>query len=148
MGPEFKVIVDVPVRFKDIDVGGHAHHSHALVYFEEARSAYWERITGVRGLESVEYILAEISVRYHARVLWPQLLAVGARVTRLSRRTFEMTYEVRGETDELLLTGNSTQVIFDYVSGRTKTMPETWAHAIRDLDSPSPGVHDESGAES
>ena len=25
----------VDVRFKDIDVGGHAHHSHTLVYFEE-----------------------------------------------------------------------------------------------------------------
>ena len=36
----------VEVRFKDIDIGGHAHHSHALVYFEEARSAYWREGVG------------------------------------------------------------------------------------------------------
>ena len=38
--------VEWDVRFKDVDVGGHAHHSHALVYFEEARWAYWARVVG------------------------------------------------------------------------------------------------------
>ena len=137
----FNVVVDVPVRFKDIDVGGHAHHSHALVYFEEARAAYWERVTGSRGLDGVEYILAELTVRYRARILWPQTLSVGVRVTRVTRRTFEMAYEVRGEDGTLLVTGASTQVMYDYDAGRVMEMPEAYAQAVVELD-PRSGVAD------
>ena len=103
MDDGFNVVVDVPVRFKDIDVGGHAHHSHALVYFEEARSVYWERVTGHRGLDAVDYILAEMTVRYRGRVLWPQMLRVGVRTTRITRKTFEMEYEARSEDGTVVL---------------------------------------------
>ena len=90
----FRFQYRVPVRFKDIDIGGHAHHSHALVYIEEARAAYWSGVTGRSGLDGVDYILAEARIRYHARVLWPQRLAVGARVSRLGKRHFIMEYEL------------------------------------------------------
>jgi acyl-CoA thioesterase FadM len=36
----------VEVRLKDIDVGGHAHDSHVLVYLEEARASYWQDVVG------------------------------------------------------------------------------------------------------
>lgn len=136
---QFAVVVDVPVRFKDIDVGGHAHHSHALVYFEEARAAYWSRITGRSGLEGVDYILAEVSVRYRARVLWPQVLRVGVRVTRLTRKTFEMEYAAFSEEGEILVSGSSVQVMYDYEAGRSTSLPEAYRTAISELD-PGSGV--------
>lgn len=140
MDAGFSVVVDVPVRFKDIDVGGHAHHSHALVYFEEARSAYWERVTGHRGLGAVDYILAEMTVRYRGRVLWPQTLRVGVRVTRLTRKTFEMEYEARSEDGAVVLSGASTQVMYDYERGSSMSMPDGHRRAILELD-PECGVH-------
>lgn len=126
----------MPVRFKDVDVGGHAHHSHALVYFEEARAAYWSRVTGAGGLESVDYILAEARVRYHERVLWPQRLEVGVRVSRLGKRHFEMTYEARGSAGQLLLSGATVQVMYDYGNGSTKPIPTAVREAIAELDGP------------
>ncbi len=149
MDASFHIVVDVPVRFKDIDVGGHAHHSYALVYFEEARAAYWERVSGQRGLDGVDYILAELSVRYRARVLWPQTLEVGVRVVRLTRKTFEMEYEARAEDGTVALTGRSTQIMFDYASGRTMPVPGDRVRAILELDpectvsgsSPAPASH-------
>ena len=59
----FKYWHPVDVRFKDIDVGGHVHHSIALVFFEEARAAYWASVVGRVGLEEVDFILAEARVR-------------------------------------------------------------------------------------
>jgi hypothetical protein len=53
--PTFRFHHPVVVRFRDIDAGGHAHHSQALVYFEEARSAYWSEVVGKRGLDGVGY---------------------------------------------------------------------------------------------
>lgn len=145
MDPSFSVVVDVPVRFKDIDVGGHAHHSHALVYFEEARAAYWERVTGRRGLDAVDYILAEISVRFRARILWPQTLRVGVRTIRLTRKTFEMEYEARAEDDTVVLTGRSTQVMYDYEAGRTTAITGERVESILELD-PDCGVAGSSGS--
>jgi acyl-CoA thioester hydrolase len=126
----------VPVRFKDIDVGGHAHHSHALVYFEEARAAYWREVVGRRGLDGVDYILAEVHVRYHQRVLWPQELEVGVRVSRLGKRHFEMSYEARGSGGEKLISGSSTQVMYDYSAGRAQPIPPDVEDAIRRHDGP------------
>lgn len=118
----FRFQYGVRVRFKDLDVGEHAHHSHALVYFEEARAAFWQEVAGRKGLDGVDYILAECSVRYHARVLWPQELRVGVRVSRLGKRHFVLAYEVHSDDGELLLSGSTTQVVYDYEAGASRAM--------------------------
>ncbi len=134
--PEFRFQYEVPVRFKDVDIGGHAHHSHALVYFEEARAAYWTEVAGKGGLENIDYILAEASIRYHARVLWPQKLSVGVAVSRLGKRHFVMSYEVRSQEGERLVSGTTTQVMFDYEAGATKPIPPEVREAISSWDGP------------
>lgn len=132
----FRFRFPVDVRFKDIDIGGHAHHSHALVYFEEARAAYWREVVGRGTLGDVDYILAEARVRYHARVLWPQTLDVGLRVSRLGKRHFEMEYEVLSAEGERLISGESTQVMYDYEAGSSKPIPPSVAAAITSFDGP------------
>ncbi|MEK9502069.1 acyl-CoA thioesterase [Gaopeijia maritima] len=132
----FRFTHPVEVRFKDVDVGGHAHHSHALVYFEEARAAYWHRVTGREGLDGVNYILAEARQRYHARVLWPQRLGVGVRVSRLGKRHFEMEYEVRSAEGELLVSGSTTQVMYDYEAESSMPVPADTRAAIEEIDGP------------
>lgn len=126
----------VEVRFKDIDVGGHAHHSHAFVYFEEARAAYWRQVAGRPGLEDIDYILAEAEVRWHQRVLWPQTLSVGVRVARLGKRHFEMEYEVLGEDGVRLQSGRTVQIMYDYDVGATASIPPDVRDAIERFDGP------------
>ena len=129
----------VSTRFSDIDVGGHAHHSHVLAYFEEARTAYWSRVTGRRDPMDVDYILAEVQVRYHARILYPNLLDVGVRLGRVGRKHFELEYEVRSESGERLASGRSLQVMYDYESGRSVRVTPELEERLRafqgDLDS-------------
>ena len=136
--PTFRFHHPVVVRFRDIDAGGHAHHSQALVYFEEARSAYWSAVVGKRGLDGVGYLLAEAEVRWHRRVLWPQTLAVGVRVSRLGKKHLEMVYEVVGEDGERLQSGRTVQVMYDYAAGAAKRIPEEVRAAIEALDGPFP----------
>lgn len=121
---EFRFRHPVAVRFKDIDVGGHAHHSHALVYFEEARAAYWSQVAGRQGIEEVDFILAEASIRYHRRVLYPATLQVGVRVAVLGKKHFVMEYRAHSDTGELLVSGSTTQVMFDYATGTTVRMAD------------------------
>ena len=129
--PSFKFRHAVDVRFKDIDVGGHAHHSHALVYFEEARWAYWHAVLGRGELSSVDYILAEASVRYHHRVFWPMRLDVGVRVSLLGKKHFAMAYEVTAPAGERLISGTTVQVWYDYAATRTVRIPDAVRESIR-----------------
>ena len=126
----------VTVRFRDIDVGGHAHHSEALMYFEEARWAYWREVLGRGSLEDVDYVLAEARVRWHKRVLWPQTVSVGVRVSRLGRKHFDLDYEVRGEDGSVLVSGTTTQVMFDYESERSMRMPDELRARLQEFDGP------------
>ena len=120
---EFTFWHPVHVRFKDIDVGGHAHHSLALVYFEEARAKYWKEVVGRWELDEIDFILAEARVRYHQRVLYPLRMKVGVRVPVLGKKHFVMEYLALGEDGEELLSGETTMVMFDYGVGRTKRIP-------------------------
>ena len=128
---DFSLWHEVQVRFKDLDVGGHAHHSLALVYFEEARARYWHRVAGGNDPEKVDFILAEARVRYHARILYPQTLAVGVRITSMGRKHFVMEYLARSQEGVDLASGETTMVMYDYVAGRTKRIPDAVRASIQ-----------------
>lgn len=113
----------VEVRFKDIDVGGHAHHSHALVYFEEARAAYWRQVVGRSPACGVDYVLADASLRWHHRVMWPGCLDVSVRVSLLGRKHFRMDYLVDSPEGERLVSGSTVQVMYDYTTSTSKRVP-------------------------
>jgi len=130
----FSVWTDVAVRFKDIDVGGHAHHSTVLVYFEEARARYWQEVVGKGGADEVDFILAEARVRYHARILYPQALNVGVRVARLGKKHFVMEYLALDPDGEALASGETTMVMFDYDARRSKAVPPEVVAAIRERE--------------
>lgn len=136
MSELFRFHHPVAVRFRDIDVGGHAHHSEALMYFEEARASYWRQVCGRGGLGDVDYIMAEAEVRWHRRVLWPQTLSVGVRVSRIGKKHFEMAYEVLGEDGERLQSGRTVQIMYDYEDGRTARIPDELRAAIEGFDGP------------
>jgi acyl-CoA thioester hydrolase len=131
----------VEVRFRDVDVGAHVHHSLSLVYFEEARAAYWREVVGRSGLGEIDYILAEAEIRWHRRVLWPQALEVGVRVSLLGKRHFEMEYEVLGNDGVRLQSGRTVQVMYDYQAGSSTRIPAAVHSAIESFDGPfGPGA--------
>lgn len=135
-GSEFRFHHPVTVRFRDIDIGGHAHHSEALMYFEEARWAYWREVLGRGSIDDIDHVLAEARIRWHRRVLWPQTVRVGVRVSRVGRKHFELDYEVQGEDETLLVSGTTVQVMFDYERERSVRLPESLRAALEAFDGP------------
>lgn len=135
-GSLFRFRHPVTVRFKDIDSGGHAHHSHALVYFEEARWAYFRELTGLGNPQDANYVLGDIHVRFLQRVLFPAVLDVGVRVSKVGKKTFVMEYEVLSESGDCLLTGESIQVGFDYGTGKATALPRNMRAAMEEFDGP------------
>ena len=139
MESDFRFRHPVDVRFSDIVVAGNVHHSRALIYFEEARWAYWGSVVGRGSQSDVDYTLAEVIVRYHRRIHFPSRLDVGARVSSMGRKHFVMQYEVVSQGGELLVSGESTQVMFDYDSAGTIPIPEKVRAAVEAWE---PGVNE------
>lgn len=134
--PDFRFHHPVDVRFRDVDVAGHAHHSQALIYFEEARAAYWRRVVERPGSDDIDYVLAEVRVRYHHRILYPGRLRVGVRVSLLGKKHFEMTYRVEDADGEALASGETVQVMYDYGAGASKRIPHRVRARVEELDGP------------
>ncbi len=121
----------VAVRFRDLDPMGHAHHTLPLIYFEEARAAYWREVAGRSGLQDIDYVIGEVQVRFHSRVRWPARLEVGVRVSRIGGKSFVMEYELRDGEGVLLATGRTVQVMYDYAAGRSIPVPAELVERIR-----------------
>ena len=126
----------VRVRFQDIDMYGHAHHSKPLVYFEEARWAYWKQVVTGAGVEDSRYVLAEFQVRYLNRILFPDTLEVGVRVTEIGRKHFVMEYRALSGDGEAVAEGRSVQVLYDYEAGGATSVPEALRAALEAFDGP------------
>lgn len=128
--PEFPFEHPVAVRFRDLDPMGHAHHSLPLVYFEEARAAFWRGLTGQDGLEAIDYVIGGVRVTYRERVTFPMSATVALRVSRIGGRSFTIDYELRGPEGRLLVEGSTDQVLYDYSAGRSKAIPEALRAAL------------------
>ena len=73
----------VTVRFRDLDAMGHVHHGEPLLYLEEARAAYWREVAGRATVADIDYVMGEVTVRFHRRITYPDTLDVALRVSRL-----------------------------------------------------------------
>jgi acyl-CoA thioester hydrolase len=113
----------VDVRFRDLDPMGHAHHGMPLIYLEEARAEYWRQVAGRKGLDAIDYVMAEVMVRFHERIGFPMRLDVGVRTSRLGGKAFEMQFEIRSQDGVLRASGRTVQVMFDYAAGTSKEIP-------------------------
>jgi acyl-CoA thioester hydrolase len=91
---------------------------------------------GRGGLDEVDYILAEARIRYVRRILWPQTLDVGVRVSRLGKKHFEMDYEVCSRDGEPLVRGSTVQIMYDYDAASTTRIPRDVREAVERLDGP------------
>jgi acyl-CoA thioester hydrolase len=120
----------VAVRFRDLDALGHAHHTLPLVYLEEARAAFWRELTGSATLDSIDYVMAEITVRFHARIHYPADVEVALAVDHVGSKSFTTRFElstVPGTPEgsrALLASGHAVQVAYDYGRATAKPIEE------------------------
>ena len=119
----FRCHHEVAVRFRDLDPMGHAHHSLPLIFFEEGRAAYWREVAGREGLGGIDYIMGGFELRVHGRIHFPGRLDVGVRTVRLGRSSFDMEYGLWSAGGELLASGGSAQVMYDYAASASKPIP-------------------------
>lgn len=136
------VVVDVVVRWGEMDSLGHVNNIMYLQYFEIARIAYLERL-GLdppgptwrdRGL-----IIAAVTCRFKAPVTYPDTLSVGARVSALGEDRLMMEHVAFSRRlGKVAASGQAEVVSYDYAAGRRAPLPAEWRRAIIDLEGSEP----------
>jgi acyl-CoA thioester hydrolase len=131
----FKFQRPIKVIFRDLDGMRHVNHAVYLSYCEAARNEYWIAITGIRKVEEYDFVLAELTARYHAPALLGDDLNIGCRATELRHSSFLMEHEIRNvRTGQLIFEMNSVQVMFDYETGKSIPISDKRRKQVEDYE--------------
>ena len=114
----FPVVVDIDVRWGDMDALQHVNNIVYFGYFELARVAYLERI----GMPSpgpewrdFGWVIGSTCCRYRAPVTYPDTLSVGTRIGAMSDDRVLMEYAaVSKKSGMVAVEGEALLVAYDF----------------------------------
>lgn len=124
---EFRFLVDVPLRWVDVDSEGVVNNAVYLSLMEQARFLYFEEL-GLLPDRRVEFLLAEATVRFLRPGRLGMKTTVAARTTRLGNTSFGMAYEVRA--GEVALARGEAALVFVDAAGKPRPIPAAVREAI------------------
>ena len=115
---------ELEVRFRDCDGLGHVNNAVYLTYLEQARFAFWQRLTGVSGIPR-SFIIARVECDYRVQATAGDRLIVRLRVSAVGKSSFTFEYEiVNARTRVVVATARTVQVMYDYQAGRSIPIPD------------------------
>jgi len=129
----YPFVITLDVRFRDMDGLGHVNHAIYLTYFEAARLGYYAALTGRAAIDQIDMILVEVGATYHAPATFGDQLEVGARISRIGTKSFEMEYLIVRPADRRrIASGRSVQVMYDYATERSVPVPDEFRALVAD----------------
>lgn len=138
---DFRCMVRFRVPFCDVDMLQHVNHAAYVVWAETVRGIYFaevlgESLTGANGI-----IMARLEFDYERPLDYREEVAVGCRITRIGRRSFDFVYEIWSETrKERAARGLTTLVAYDYEGKSSIVVPERWREIITAYEVVAPTV--------
>ena len=130
----FRFVHAQEVTFRDLDVFGHVNNAVYLTYIENARIGYMREVLGVESPEDLLVILAKVRIDFRSRASLGEVLEIGARVSRIGTKSFDVDHEVRGPDARLVAVASTTLVTFDYRGDTTMPVPDLWRERIKSFE--------------
>jgi acyl-CoA thioester hydrolase len=138
---DFQCITRFLVPFCDIDMLQHVNNASYVVWAETARCVYFaevlkESLAGANGI-----ILARLELDYEQPLDYREEIAVGCRISRIGRKSFDFMYEIWSETRQVRAArGVSAMVAYDYSAKASIVIPERWREFIAAYEVVAPTV--------
>jgi acyl-CoA thioester hydrolase len=123
----------IEVRYSDIDAQGHVNSARTFTYMEQGRAEYLQHLGLWDGkdFQAIGIILAEASCTYQVQILLEQRLRVGVRTSKIGNKSLEFSYSIEDrDTGQVMATGRTVQVAYDYKRGASIPVPDHWRKAI------------------
>jgi len=130
---QFKYWKSIEVRWGDMDAQGHVNNAVYFTYIESARVELIRK-TGYKGKQAGAAegpALVSASCDFKRQVVYPATLDVGARVERIGRRSFGMSFGIfLTGTDQLVASARSVNAWVEYAAERAVELPDWFRAAL------------------
>ena len=127
----FEFVLELPIRYRDLDPLNHVNNTVYATYLEQARIDYLDAVLEAP-LDDREFVLVHLEIDYRDSIEYDDDLSVALRVTDIGTTSLSFGYEVRAD-DTVAATGETTQVFMG--DDRTPTpLPEAWRETIRQFE--------------
>lgn len=136
---------EITTYWSDCDPLGHVNNAVYFTYMEQGRVALFKNIFKIPAGKPVEaihfpFILAEITCRFIKPTYPDNILIVKTKVTELKNSSFFIEYEmINKTTKEIVATGKSVQVWYDYKLGKPSPIPNSFRKIFSSQSYPSSG---------
>jgi len=111
----YRVVFEHEILFRDLDALGHVNNVAFIAFMEDARVQYWKALRRELSTKRIDFILAELTCRYHSPAQFGETLVVGIRAADLGHKSFRFEYRMADKaTGRLVVEGRSVQVMYDY----------------------------------
>jgi len=127
-----KIITDIDIRFKDIDLIGHVNNAVFFTYFEEGRKALYESLFNSAELNDFSFILAHISCDFLRPIKLDDPVIVQLWISETGEKKFGIKYVLADKKDESIVyaKGYSVQVFYDYNKNTTVPIAQGFIEKI------------------
>ena len=145
----YRHVLPITVRTRDIDAWGHVNNAVYFTYLEMARLDYFRQVLlqnqTLRHLPSIGIILAEVSCQFKQPVFFGQTVLVGTRVVEIGNSSFHVEQRIAAD-GQLAALGKAVSVHYDYETGMSVPVPDRLrmrVEAFEDLITDSPNdIHE------
>ena len=121
------------VSYRDQDPAGHVSATMYYVYMLNAYMAYAHELLDVPLTDGIPQIMLKTACEYVHPAKWGDTLEVSALITRLGTKSFDIAYRITiaGHPEQVIATGSSTHVAYDYTSERTVPLSLAFRERVR-----------------
>ncbi len=126
---------DIRVRFCETDANQHVSQASYAIYFEEARTAFLESLSGPQfhwWADGHTLVLAQQCLIYRKPAFFRQTLTVYSAVKRLGRSSLDLTHAavLRGDPNSVIAESTSTVVLVNTHTNQSMAWPEDFRSRI------------------
>jgi len=138
---DFRCITRFRVPFCDVDMLQHVNNASFVVWVETVRCLYFaevlrESLAGANGI-----ILARLEFDYEQPLDYREEVAVGCRISRIGRKSFDFAHEIWSETRQVRAArGLSAMVAYNYKAKTSIVIPERWREIISGYEVIAPAM--------
>lgn len=134
---DFPVVIRLLIQWGEQDAFGHVNNTAAIRWFESARIAYLDANDLGHLMEhgGMGVILASITCHYRKQLLYPDVVHIGASITKLGRTSLVMKHALYSEKlDAIAAEGESVIVLFDYATQRPMRIPDDLRQQLQTIE--------------
>jgi acyl-CoA thioester hydrolase len=134
---DYPVAIRLPIQWGDQDAFGHVNNTVAIGWFESARVAYLDAggLDHLMSRGGLGPILASITCHYRKQLGYPDIVHIGASVSRLGGSSLTMRHAVYSERlDAIAADGESVIVVFNYDTQRPVRIPPEIRASMEQLE--------------